>query len=33
MTTSIAIRTVSYPNLGWDTAADLYLPPGFDEAN
>ena len=32
MTTSIAIRTVSYPNLGWDTAADLYLPPGFDEA-
>ena len=32
MTTSITIRTVSYPNLGWDTAADLYLPPGFDEA-
>lgn len=25
------IRTVTYRNLGWDTAADLYLPPGFDE--
>ncbi|WP_027818449.1 alpha/beta hydrolase [Paraburkholderia bannensis] len=24
-------RTVSYRNLGWDTAADLYLPPEFDE--
>ena len=24
------IEHVSYPNLGWDTAADLYLPPGFD---
>ncbi|TXS92044.1 alpha/beta hydrolase [Parahaliea maris] len=22
---------VTYANLGWDTAADLYLPPGFDE--
>ena len=25
------IQTVTYPNLGWDTAADLYLPPGFDD--
>lgn len=25
------IRTVSYKNLGWDSAADLYLPPDFDE--
>ncbi|QBQ98796.1 alpha/beta hydrolase [Paraburkholderia pallida] len=25
------IRTVSYKNLGWDTAADIYLPPDFDE--
>ncbi|AOR73294.1 alpha/beta hydrolase [Burkholderia stabilis] len=25
------IKTVTYPNLGWDTAADLYFPPGFDE--
>lgn len=24
------IQTVRYPNLGWDTAADIYLPPGFD---
>ncbi|VWB13900.1 alpha/beta hydrolase [Burkholderia lata] len=24
------IKSVNYPNLGWDTAADLYLPPGFD---
>ena len=29
--TSTAIKHVSYRNLGWDTAADLYLPPGFDE--
>jgi len=25
------IRTVTYQNLGWETAADIYLPPGFDE--
>lgn len=25
------IKSVTYPNLGWDTAADLYFPPGFDE--
>lgn len=25
------LQTVSYPNLGWQTAADLYLPPGFDD--
>lgn len=24
------IQTVQYQNLGWDTAADLYLPPDFD---
>lgn len=29
--TSTTIKHVSYRNLGWDTAADLYLPPGFDE--
>lgn len=27
----ITIKHVSYRNLGWDIAADLYLPPGFDE--
>lgn len=31
MTDQSPIQTVSYPNLGWDTAADIYLPPGFDE--
>lgn len=25
------IQTVTYQNLGWKTAADIYLPPGFDE--
>lgn len=25
------IKTVRYQNLGWETAADIYLPPGFDE--
>lgn len=25
------LKHVSYRNLGWDSAADLYLPPGFDE--
>ena len=25
------IRSVSYKNLGWDSSADIYLPPGFDE--
>lgn len=25
------IKHVTYRNLGWDSAADLYLPPGFDE--
>lgn len=29
--TSTTIKHVSYRNLGWDSAADLYLPPGFDE--
>ncbi|HBO1439938.1 TPA: alpha/beta hydrolase [Pseudomonas aeruginosa] len=24
-------KHVTYRNLGWDSAADLYLPPGFDE--
>ncbi len=28
---TISIKTVSYPNLGWQTAADLYLPVDFDE--
>ncbi|MGU3628882.1 alpha/beta hydrolase [Comamonas sp. C24C] len=28
----ITIHTVSYRNLGWDTAADIYLPPGFDDS-
>ncbi|MBN9341161.1 MAG: alpha/beta hydrolase [Comamonadaceae bacterium SCN 68-20] len=27
---NITLQTVSYPNLGWQTAADIYLPPGFD---
>ncbi|EPM7261469.1 alpha/beta hydrolase [Pseudomonas aeruginosa] len=26
------IKHVTYRNLGWDSAADLYLPPGFDES-
>ena len=26
------IKHVTYRNLGWDSAADLYLPPDFDEA-
>jgi len=30
MTTN-TIRHVAYKNLAWDTSADLYLPPGFDE--
>ncbi|WP_028206037.1 alpha/beta hydrolase [Paraburkholderia nodosa] len=25
------VRTVTYKNLGWDSAADIYLPPNFDE--
>ena len=25
------IKNISYKNLGWDSAADIYLPPGFDE--
>lgn len=29
---SISIKAVTYRNLGWDSAADLYLPPGFDPA-
>ena len=28
----ITIKHVRYQNLGWETAADLYLPPGFDPA-
>ncbi len=28
----ITIQTVSYRNLGWDTAAEIYLPPGFDDS-
>ncbi len=31
MTTDIHIKTVNYPNLGWEIAADIYLPPGFDD--
>ncbi|WP_236200902.1 alpha/beta hydrolase [Pseudomonas pseudonitroreducens] len=27
-----SIKQVTYRNLGWDSAADLYLPPGFDES-
>ncbi|KAJ8137248.1 hypothetical protein OY671_009539, partial [Metschnikowia pulcherrima] len=26
------IQTVRYPNSGWDTAADIYSPPGFDNS-
>lgn len=26
-----SIQTVSYQNLGWQTAADIHFPPGFDE--
>ncbi|WP_226642786.1 alpha/beta hydrolase [Microbulbifer variabilis] len=29
---NISIQHVNYQNLGWQSAADLYLPPGFDEA-
>ncbi|MBV8622477.1 MAG: alpha/beta hydrolase [Herbaspirillum sp.] len=25
------VKTVSYRNLGWQTAADIYFPPGFDD--
>ena len=28
---SITIQTVSYQNLGWQAAADIYLPPAFDQ--
>ena len=28
---SSTIQHVTYRNLGWDSAADVYLPPGFDE--
>ncbi|WP_198972423.1 alpha/beta hydrolase [Xylophilus sp. ASV27] len=31
MTASTQLKTVTYQNLGWDTAADIYLPPGFDD--
>jgi hypothetical protein len=27
------LQHVTYRNLGWDSAADLYLPPGFDPSN
>ncbi|MFN4289937.1 MAG: alpha/beta hydrolase [Permianibacter sp.] len=27
----ISMQTVSYQNLGWQTAADIYLPPNFDK--
>lgn len=30
--TSSTIKNVTYKNLGWDSAADLYLPPNFDES-
>lgn len=26
------IRSITYKNLGWDSAGDLYLPPNFDES-
>ena len=26
------VRSVTYKNLGWDSAGDLYLPPNFDES-
>lgn len=29
---NITIQTVSYQNLGWQTAADIYLPPDFDNS-
>jgi uncharacterized protein len=25
------VRNVTYKNLGWDSSADIYLPPKFDE--
>ncbi|WP_105101271.1 alpha/beta hydrolase, partial [Microbulbifer pacificus] len=28
---NVSIQHVSYQNLGWQSAADLYLPPGFDD--
>jgi len=28
---TIAIQHVTYRNLAWDSSADLYLPPDFDE--
>lgn len=31
MNNSFTIQTIRYPNLGWDIAADLYLPAGFDQ--
>ncbi|KAM5357260.1 hypothetical protein ACJZ2D_016446 [Fusarium nematophilum] len=27
----VTIETVSIPNIAWDTAADIYFPPNFDE--
>lgn len=30
--TSSTIKNVTYKNLGWDSTADLYLPPNFDES-
>lgn len=30
--TASTIKTVTYQNLGWDSAADIHLPPDFDEA-
>lgn len=29
---TVTIKAVSYRNLGWESAANLYLPPNFDEA-
>ncbi|OAA52806.1 dienelactone hydrolase domain-containing protein [Beauveria brongniartii RCEF 3172] len=26
------IKTISIPNIAWETAADIYFPPGFDES-
>lgn len=26
------MKTITYQNLGWETAADIYFPPNFDEA-
>lgn len=30
--TSSVIRHVTYQNLGWESAADIYLPQDFDES-